>query len=420
MDAQTSRESSESAESPRSNSRLSSLVYGCRNLTRVGFAMLGNALRRVRASSAWERVKRSLQHARSRLGEMVSSARGTVFRVILVIFIVQGVVWALTGPFVHRIEPGMVGVRHSQWGAGVEPRDFVAGLHWNLPGLHDWQSIDAGTKLAEWGTFSPALELRTPEGNLVGAAVSVPYRLIEGRAHRLVAESLRSSHADLVRANIEAVLLQELGRASSEDWLDAETRREVLDSASLAVRAELERLHVRADRVLLQALRFPPPYETKLLEIQRGTQKKRLSEASANLKQWQLRVDRGAEENLRVVQGLRDERDLELTVLRTESKREIRMFEIDAEATVKAERLAAERRYEERINEGRAARLTAEVEARSLVDAALAGDEGRLYLAVQAARAMQLGEVVIDSRDPRLPNLLDLESATELFLPADR
>ena len=49
--------------------------------------------------------------------------------------------------------------------------------------------------------------------------------------------------------------------------------------------------------------------------------------------------------------------------------------------------------------------------------AALEGDEGRLYLAVQAARALQLGEVVIDSRDPRLPNLLDLEGATELFLP---
>lgn len=372
-----------------------------------GSAVCGHALQLVRSGGAW--LRRAL-----------FACRRPLLRAAVIVLVVEGVVWALTGPFVQRIPPGLVGVRHSQWGAGVEARDFAAGLHWNLPGLHEWHTIEAGTQVAEFGTFSPALELRTPEGNLVGVAVSVPYRLIEGRAHRLVAESLRSSHADIVRANIEAVLLAELGRASSEDWLDGERRRAVLESAGAAVGAALERLHVQADRVLLQALRFPQPYETKLLEIQRGTQKRRLSEASANLKQYQLIVDRGIEENSRAVQRLRDERDLELTELRSERKREIRLFELESEAAVRLQRLAADRSYAERLDEGRAARLLAEVEARSLVDAALAGDEGRLYLAVQAARALQLGEVVIDARDPRLPNLLDLESASELFLPADR
>ena len=37
--------------------------------------------------------------------------------------VVGGAVWALTDPFIQRIPPGMVGVRHSQWGAGVEARD---------------------------------------------------------------------------------------------------------------------------------------------------------------------------------------------------------------------------------------------------------------------------------------------------------
>jgi SPFH domain/Band 7 family protein len=388
-------------------------------LTRAGWAKSVVAARAVRRSELLARVLRGSRALGDRVWRTMLACRRPVLRVAVLILVVEGAVWALTGPFVQRIPPGMVGVRHSQWGAGVEARDFPAGLHWNLPGLHEWHTIEAGTAFVEFGTFSPALELRTPEGNLVGVAVTVPYRLIEGRAHRLVAESLRSSHADIVRAGVEAVLLTELGRASSEDWLDSVKRREVLEAAGVAVGAELERLHVHADRVLLQALRFPQPYEMKLLEIQRGTQRRRLSEASANLKQFQLIVDRGVEENSRAVQRLRDERDLELTRLRSESKREIRLFEIESEASVRTERLAAERTYAERLNEGRAARLTAEVEARGLVDSALEGDEGRLYLAVQAARALQLGEVVIDSRDPRLPNLLDLESATELFLPAE-
>jgi len=388
-------------------------------LTRSGWAKLAVAARAVRRSELLARIVRGARGLGVRAWRTLLACRRPVLRIAILILVVEGAVWALTGPFVERIPPGMVGVRHSPWGSGVEARDFPAGLHWNLPGLHEWHTIEAGTNFVEFGTFSPALELRTPEGNLVGVAVTVPYRLIEGRAHRLVAESLRSSHADIVRANVEAVLLTELGRASSEDWLDRTRRREVLDAAGDAVGAALERLHVRADRVLLQALRFPQPYEMKLLEIQRGTQRRRLSEASANLKQFQLIVDRGVEENSRAVQRLRDERDLELTQLRSESKREIRLFEIGAEASVKTERLAAERVYAERLNEGRAARLTAEVEARGLVDSALLGAEGRLYLAVQAARVLQLGEVVIDSGDPRLPNLLDLESATELFLPAE-
>ncbi|MCA8980477.1 MAG: hypothetical protein KDC14_10665, partial [Planctomycetes bacterium] len=300
--------------------------------TRSTASAIAKLARRVRASDAYARCVQLARSGSARLRRALGASRGPLLRAALLVLFVEGAVWALTGPLVQRIPPGMVGVRHSPWGAGVEPRDFAAGLHWNLPGLHEWHTIDAGTQVVDFGTFTPALELRTPEGNLVGVAVAVPYRLMEGRAHRLVAESLRSSHADMVRANVEAVLLTELGRASSEDWLDDERRREVLDGAGAAVGAALESLYVEADRVLLQGLRFPAPYETKLLEIQRGTQKRRLSEASANLKQYQLIVDRGVEENSRAVQRLRDERDLELTELRNERKREIRLFEIESEA----------------------------------------------------------------------------------------
>jgi len=243
--------------------------------------------------------------------------------------------------------------------------------------------------------------------------------LIPGRAHRLVAESLRSGHREIVRATTQAVLLSELGRASSEDWLREDRRSEVLERASRAVAVALEPLHVQSERVLLQALRFPAPYETKLLEIQRGAQSKSLNEASAALKQVQVVVQRGIEENARTVQERRDERDMELTELRVVRKRDVRMFEMEAEALVHASRLSSEEEFERLVDEGRRVWLAAEVEGKSLSDRALAGKEGRLYLAVEAARALQLGEVVIDARDPRLPNLLDLEQAAGLFLPDD-
>lgn len=337
----------------------------------------------------------------------------------VVALLAYGATWAATGPFLHRVDPGFVGVRHSAWGGGVAARDFGPGLHFTLPGLHDWHALDAGTLEVEFGTFSPALELRTPEGNVVGVAVSVPYRLMDGTAHRVVEESLRSGHRELVRANVEAVLLSELGRASSEDWLDGETRREVLAAASDKVSEELARLYVRSDRVLLQALRFPAPYEAKLREIQRGSQQRRLSEASANLKAVQVDVDRGAEENARVVQRRRDEWDYELTVLETDRRREVERFRATGQDEVAATRLAADRAHAELVEEGRRAVLEAELEARSLADRALEGPEGRLYLAVEAARALRLGDVALDPTDPRLPNLLDPEAAAALFLPAE-
>lgn len=402
--------------------------------TRTTWRERGLVAGRVLAAAtrrAWEWTRRAWRsdaagavRARSRrtgarvLAIGVSLRRPTIAAVV-VAGLAYAAAWAATGPFLHRVSPGFVGVRHSAWGGGVAARDFGPGLHWTLPGLHDWHALDAGTREVEFGTFSPALELRTPEGNVVGVAVSVPYRLMEGAAHRVVAESLRSGHAELVRANVEAVLLTELGRASSEDWLDGETRRGVLAAAGAKVGAELARLHVESDGVLLQALRFPPPYEAKLREIQRGSQQRRLSEASANLKNVQGEVDRGAEENARVVQRRRDELDYELTRLEAERRGEVERFRGESEDDVRVTRLAADRTYAELVEEGRRAVLDAELEARALADRALEGPEGRLYLAVQAARTLRLGDVALDPADPRLPNLLDPEAAAALFLPEE-
>ena len=60
-----------------------------------------------------------------------------------------------------------------------------------------------------------------------------------------------------------------------------------------------------------------------------------------------------------------------------------------------------------------------EVVSAATLETVLAAVERTGYNINQAARNLRLGEVSLDPADPRLPNLLDLEAATELFLPAD-
>ena len=314
----------------------------------------------------------------------------------------------------HAVEPGQVGVRYSKWGDGVTSGDFGPGLHLSVPGVHKWHLLSRGTELMSWRAQQP-LDVRTADGSTVALELSVPYRIQEGAAHRIVARGARAPDPPQGRAHGEPILLDAFGQLVSEDFADTEKRSAVLASAKEQLDAALAEVHLEADRVLVESIAFSESYEEKLVQTQRSLQRGRVLEADEAKAKEEAVIQRRRNEMDRQLQARRIELDLEIEQLEVASKlmavetyREVEKYESDLAAD-------ADREYERLVAQGKTLVLTAEKLERRLRGEILSGEGGEDYLALQAARATRLEEVVLNANDPRVPNPLEVGDMLELF-----
>ncbi len=327
--------------------------------------------------------------------------------------------------FTHPVEPDRVAVRQSKWGGGVAARDFGPGLHLSLPGVHDWYDLPAGTQLLEWHmesgqpTTSNPLEVRTADGNVVTLDVVVPYRVLPGEAHRIVAEGRRVTFTGEVRTLVEQALQDQLGLLSLDAFSNSDARAERVASALEQLGTTLAEAHVAAEDVLIGAIGFSPAYEKKLLETQRERQRGRVLEArriedleKRRILDRQLEIDREVQERRIAL-----DRQVE-DVLRAGKTEARALTQALAQAEVRR-RAEADRGYDELVAAGQAEVERAGGLERQLRAEILSSDGGVRYLTLAAARATNLREVVLNSNDPRTPNPLDIDAMLELLGEAD-
>lgn len=347
-------------------------------------------------------------------------ARAGALLVLVVLGVRYGGRW-----FTHPVAPGMVAVRQSKWGGGVAARDFQPGLHLSLPGVHDWYDLPAGTQLLEWTsalggpTTASALEVRTADGNVVMLDVMVPYRVLPGEAHRIVAEGRRATFAGEVRTLVEQALQDQLGLLSLEQFSSSEVRAERIASVLDQLDETLLEAHVAAEDVLVASIDFSPAYEKKLLETQRERQRGRVLEArriedleKRRILDRQLEIDREVQERRIALDRAVEE---VLRAGKSEARELTREF-----ARIETERRAeADRRHEELVATGLSALERAGALERQLRAEILSSEGGVDYLTLAAARATRLQEVVLNSNDPRTPNPLDIDAMLTLLRGGD-
>ncbi|MFT7487458.1 MAG: hypothetical protein ACI9F9_003319 [Candidatus Paceibacteria bacterium] len=321
----------------------------------------------------------------------------------------------------RTIDPGTIGVRYSKWdGDGVSMRDFGPGLHLSLPGVHRWYELPAGTGLLSWKAqegegAASVLDVRTLDGTSVQLSLTIPYSILDGHAHQLVAQGLRTSFRDQARARAEQVLLNELGALHSEEFSLTEVRRDVLERALLRLNQFLAAIHLEAEAILVDAVAFSPAYEKKLVETQRERQRGRVLVARQLEDTEEQIILRRRSEIDQELLARRMELDREIEDMRAAGQiqavskaREVTQFESDLRAD-------ADRGYASLLAQGETTLADAFGLERQLHGEILGGSGGEEYLALQAARSARLEGVLLDSNDPRMPNPLDVERMLELF-----
>ncbi|MED5329943.1 MAG: SPFH domain-containing protein [Planctomycetota bacterium] len=355
-------------------------------------------------------------------------------RGLMVIFFLVVLVPLIFGLLFERIHPMEIGVRQIRWGSGgIEQGDFPAGFHLGVGGYHKWYRLPKQTHFLHYSASSrehrdsgvtvwqPALELRTRDNNTTTLDVTVPYRIKAGEGWKIVARGLRQSYRSRVESTVVSVLREELSQLSSEDLQLTSVRLERIELVLPLLNAKLADFFVEAETILIRRVSFLPEYEEKLQEKQYFTQKAELDAAlaaQANEEQRTNTIEKEIEAAEKKLTADWDKKLQEET-----SKYEVLIAEIDAGARVYEARVKADAEAEAVALEAQG-QLDVD-KARALRDVLrndiLNSRGGDIYLALIAAEKMRISSITLNSNDPRVPIILDLDAMAELLVgsPSD-
>ena len=327
------------------------------------------------------------------------------------------------GGLAARVPAGRIGVRQVDWGpqSGIEPRDYASGLHWVARARSSWHWIDGTTRFlrfaweSEGGEF-PLIELRTQEGNAAQLAVTVPYRVRAGEAHRIVREGAKATYAGQAKSVVQAALLREFAGCRSQDLYSTDLRAELAARSLARMNEELRALHVEALAVHVSGVWFPATFEKKLQELQLEGQDRLTRDAQRALEDVAWRMKLVEEEIARAEALVRGEPTRELEAARWRQESELAALRRETDAYVARQRAAGDAEHARASAAGALALDRARAEGERRANQALDSAGGRLLLAREAAASLSFGSVTLDSSDPRVPSLLDLDEMVELLI----
>lgn len=351
------------------------------------------------------------------------------------LFVVGGMIlfMIVSAVLMERIPPATIGVKQNLLGGGIDEADYGMGFHLGITGVHEWTLLDARThfltyargdsNVGERGTSvsdtRPALEIRTKDNNIAYFDVTVTYRIKTGEGHKIVMEGNVLKYRQQADTAVQAELRGELATLSSEEVYDTDTRLALVDSVMPKLVAAMDEYHLEPGRLLIRAVGFPQPYEDKLTEKQLTYQRKLLAGALRNVEEKQGVTEGYSADTEAMEKKARADWDLKLQVLSSQNLVEIAGIIGEADKDAKSTSANADADYETAIAQGQLAVEKAEALRNELRNQALDTAGGRIFLAQQAAENLQFESVTLNSNDPSIPSILDIDELVKMLIGAD-
>lgn len=345
----------------------------------------------------------------------------------LVLFIVL-VLGLFVAPAVlmERVPPAKIGVKQVMWGGGgILAKDYDTGFHLGITGLHKWYMLDKRTHFVSFAELDyrinptnnrPSLEIRTRDNNTAIVDVTVTYKIIAGEANEIVKNGQIEVYRDRVMSTVEGVLREELAQLRSEDFYSTDVRDKRAKETLPVLAKALAAYHVAPEDILIRAMQFPEGYEQKLQDKQLTLQKTLLFTAQERVEN-QLQVTGKMEKEIEAAEKeLRGDWDKRIQTARSENEVKIAEITGDAGKYDKRVRAEAEADYETAVAEGRLALDTSEALRNDLRNRALDTLGGRIFLARQAAENLQIDSVTLNSNDPKIPTVIDVNAMTKMLV----
>lgn len=348
-------------------------------------------------------------------------------------FVLLWLLWSITGYvtakvpglFLVHVQPWQAAVQQGNFSGGLSGQDLAPGLHVNIPGFDSVHLVDMGRRMTSFGVDADpkslnAIDLRTADDNVVALSTVILWKVKPGAAHSIVAKALVETLPTQVALTAAEVLRREFATMGSEAWFDADGRVLLTSEIEPKLAAELAALHVDLDGIYIQGLAFSKDYEVKLQEIQINHQKGLLFDAISRVEEANGEVGKLVNETEAKVLQLMAEWDQEREGKRITSGFEKATLIAEAQALAAKTKADADASHEVLVTQGQLAFSLASEQSKRLRLEALDSEGGRIWLARKAAGELQVEQVWLDSRDPSVPSMMDLDEMTKLLLGADQ
>jgi len=317
-----------------------------------------------------------------------------------------------------RVPMDQIGVKTAVWGLkrGVVQKDYKPGWHRYIRKTATWDLYDATVQ-----TFDFTREARTPDGKIesrelpirtvddynVTVDVIIKFQIQRGKAHKIREEiGPGDRYKVFIASDIREISRNVLGKMTEKDLYNPDQKRRRAEEAKQLLAVAFASRHINIIDFLILDMRFDPQLERKIKNVKLAELDEVLNiskERAVNQRGITQTIDATTEALAEKIQSNKDGKIVSLN-----AKMVTKVTEILADANkFLIEKKAEGNLYkEERRAAGVLLIARAKAEGERLRRKAMTGTGGDLIVALEAARNINLKDVVVSTQDI---DLLDIE-----------
>ena len=332
---------------------------------------------------------------------------------IAIIVIVIGVKFMII-----RIDIDKVGVKTSVWGVkrGVVQRDYEPGWHRYIRRIENWDVYDSTVQ-----TMNFTREARTPEGKIesrelpirtvddynVTVDIIIKFQIQRGKAHKIREEiGPGDRYKGFIASDIREVSRNVLGKMTEKDLYNPDQKRKRAAEAKQLLAVAFENRHINIIDFLILDMRFDPQLERKIKNVKLAELDQVLNiskERAVNQRGITQTIDATTEA---LAEKIQSNKDGKIVSLNAEMVTKVTEILADANKFLIEKKAEGNLYKEERRAAGELLIARAKAEGERLRRKAMTGTGGDLIVALEAARNINLDDVVVSTQDV---DLLDIE-----------
>lgn len=351
-----------------------------------------------------------------------------VISLVIILLLVGG--FAALKLFTVYVPVGTVAVRIQQYGVlgskGVVNEDFGPGWHRDLGPLDSWVFFDGTVQTLEM-TRDPRrgskrgrddVQVQSADGYAVSVDVTVKYRIVPGKAHKLFQDTgSGNKYKTIVRNEAQKACMGLFGQMKTEDFYSPRERRRRAGQVKVRLVESLENNFVEVIDVLIRNVQFDPEYEMKIRRKKLADQDVEVNKSEAEAARTRGKTQVIEADTIKLVSIIGEEEKADVVRMQADTDRRIARIQADYEKYATQKVADAELIKAQKESRGELLMKKSEAEGERLRNQALMGAGGRILVALEAARNLNLKEVTISTVDT---DLLDIgKMADKLGAPKE-
>ena len=331
---------------------------------------------------------------------------------IAIIIIVIGVRFMII-----RVEIDQIGVKTTVWGLsrGVVQKDYKPGWHRFIRQIETWDLFDGTVQTlsltrearnAEGKIESQEIRVRTADDYEVSVDIIVKYQIMKGQANKIRQEiGPGNRYKIFVESETKDVARSVLGKMTERDLYNPDEKRRRAEEAKILLASQLKSRHVRIVDWLILDMRFDTQLERKIKNVKLAELDELLNvakEKAVGKRGITQTIDATTEA---LAQKIQSDKDGKIVSLKAEMDTKVTKIVSSANKFMIEQKAEGDHYSHEKHAAGELLVDRAKAEGERLRRLAMTGLGGDLIVALEAARNINLEDIVISTQDMDLLNI---------------